>query len=79
MKTIFNPIGSTFQYGSVTLRVVESHDNGASCHGCWYNGYHYDDRMKKKRNYTEACMYHCHLCTAGNREDNKFVVFKKVD
>ena len=49
MKTIFDPIGSTFQYGSVTLTVVESHDNGASCHGCWYNGYHYDDRMKKKR------------------------------
>lgn len=79
MNTIFNPIGSTFKEGSVTLIVVKSHDDGASCKGCWYNGYHYDESMNKKRNYTEACTYHRHLCTAGMRADKKFVVFKKVD
>ena len=37
MKWKFNPIGTTFQEGNVTLKVVEIKDP-KTCKGCWYAG-----------------------------------------
>ena len=61
----FNPIGSTFKEGNVTLQVVEVKE--PKCRGCWYNN---------KKNYGSSCCTHQHACTSGGRKDKKQVIFK---
>ena len=69
----YNPIGSTFKEGDVTLLVVESKDNGSTCRGCFYN-----TRSGTKRAYSGSCFTHGHACTTHLRKDRKQVIFKKV-
>ena len=64
----YNPIGSTFQEGDVTLQVTEI-KNPRTCKGCWY---------ANRKNYNRACYSHQHACTSGNRKDKKQVIFKLV-
>lgn len=70
----YNPIGSTFKEGDVTLLVVESKDGGSTCKGCFYSSY--IDRTK--RAYNGSCFTHGHACTTHLRKDRKQVIFKKV-
>lgn len=72
----FNPIGSTFLEGNVTLKVVESKDKGRTCKGCWYIGH--KDGDPNKKNYPGSCYTHGHACTSNMRKDRKQVVFTKV-
>jgi len=44
----FNPIGSTFKEGNVTLKVKVSKDEGRTCTGCWYAGFKGPTSNKKK-------------------------------
>ena len=73
----YNPIGSTFVEGKLTLQVRESKDDGRTCTGCWYNSTT-GPRNNKKRNYPYSCYTHGHLCTAAMRKDKKQVVFVKM-
>ena len=75
MKYKYNPINSIFKEGQVTLKVVESKDNGRTCHGCWYNG---RSIVNGKRNYGASCYLHKHLCTPMLRKDKKQVIFVEV-
>lgn len=73
MKNIeleFNPIGTTFEHGNVTLKVVEIKGQ-RTCKGCWYAG-----STDGKKNYNKSCCSHKHACTSGNRKDRKQVIFK---
>lgn len=77
---IFNPVGSVFAEGELTLRVVLSKDGGKTCSGCWYNSRHSEGgKSRNIRNYKNACYMHRHCCTASTRQDGKQVVFKLVD
>lgn len=77
MKYKYNPINSIFKEENVTLKVVESKDNGRTCHGCWYNGRSIVNG-KEKRNYGASCYLHKHLCTPTLRKDKKQVIFVEV-
>lgn len=68
----FNPIGTTFEQGDVTLKVVET-KNPQTCKGCWYAG-----QTNGIRNYSRSCVSHKHACTSGNRKDRKQVIFVKT-
>ena len=70
----YNPLNSVFKEGNVLLKVVRCKNNGASCRGCWYNGY-----SDNKRNYPYHCFIHGHVCTPTNRKDKAQVIFQKVD
>ena len=71
---IFNPIGSTFTEGSVTLKVVETKDY-STCKGCWYAG---RQKGTDKHNWSGGCYSHQHACTSNGRKDKKQVVFTEV-
>ena len=73
----FNPIGSTFKEGNVTLKVKVSKDEGRTCTGCWYAGFK-GPTSNKKRNYPYSCFTHGHVCTPVYRKDRKQVVFTQV-
>ena len=65
----FDPIGSTFKEGDVTLKVVQIKD-WRTCKGCWYK-----KRVNGRRLFSGACYVHGHACTSGNRKDKKQVIF----
>jgi len=73
MTMKYNPIGTTFMEGDVTLTPKESRDGGRTCNGCWYNSY-----TKDRRTYGSSCYVHGHACTPINRKDRKQVIFVKV-
>ena len=73
MTMKYNPIGTTFMEGDVTLTPKESRDNGCTCDGCWYHS-----RTDHRRNYHASCYIHGHACTPVNRKDRKQVIFVKV-
>ena len=75
MKMKFNPIGSTFTEGDVTLQVVEIKDY-STCKGRWYAGRKKGTDM---HNWSAGCYSHQHACTAHNRKDRKQVVFTKIE
>lgn len=68
----YNPIGTTFKEGDITLK-VEAIKWGCACDGCWYGGRH-----DNKRNYNAGCHIHGHACTPINRRDRKQVIFVEV-
>lgn len=74
MKYIDEPIGSVFTEGEMTLKVVESKDNGVSCRGCFYNSWQTINGKAVSR-YPYGCYVHRHACTPANRKDNKQVLF----
>lgn len=69
----YDPIGTTFLEGDVTLTPQESRDNGCTCKGCWYHSWTSDSR-----NYNSSCYVHGHACTPATRKDKKQVIFVKV-
>ena len=69
----YNPVGSIFKEGDVTLKVQELPPNIFACDGCWYN-----KRHGNLCNYNGACFKHGHACTSGNRKDHKQVIFVQV-
>ena len=71
-KIIFNPIGSTFKEGDITLKVVETLDY-RTCTGCWYAS-----KTNNIKNYNNSCYMHNHACTSAVRKDGKQVVFGLV-
>lgn len=65
---IFNPLGSTFKEGGVTLAVVEM-KTSATCHGCWFASL--EGRIR-------SCNIHGHMCTPYLRKDGRNVMFQRV-
>ena len=72
-KSIYIPVGGTFNYDGVDLVVVANKYNKAECTGC-----HFSDWERRKRGKSRFnCHLHGYACTAHMRKDGKQVIFKR--
>lgn len=68
----FYPVGSTVEYGNVTLNVVTQKNNLPSCAGCYFS-----DHEQDKRGGSTSCYSHGIACTAHVRKDHRHIILKE--
>ena len=73
-KKRFIPVGDTFVFGDIKLKVVATKRNTAVCTGCYFSSF-----VRRKLGLAEySCYMHNLACTKHQREDGKHVIFKIV-
>lgn len=74
MKQMDIPVGVTFRYKSVSLKVEATKFNDANCYGCYFS----DSECNKRGVPHISCYQHGYLCTKNLRKDGKHVTFVEV-